>query len=252
MSFSVDDRGRRDDRDHRAARATARLLAAGLFVAVLGAVVAFSVYTVRSDGGTDADTDGAAPAPTAVPDGATADGIGPPPGADLNAYLDAARAALGSARGEQAAVVSLRSYRTEADARKAVGELPVASLLVALPGGLPAVTSEPARWLEEQKAAQRAEREEIRKILPTVNDPAFKAFYNEELARLDKAIRSVPTDVVFGVVVRGAPPRLQALAASPDVRVVDVARASLAGEPRYRGVRPEETTVAGQPPTRPV
>ena len=47
MSFSAD--RRRPERHERAARTTARLLAIGLFVVVLGAGVAFSVYTERRD-----------------------------------------------------------------------------------------------------------------------------------------------------------------------------------------------------------
>ncbi len=47
MSFSAD--RRRPEGHERAARTTARLLATGLFVVVVGAVVVFSVYTVRRD-----------------------------------------------------------------------------------------------------------------------------------------------------------------------------------------------------------
>jgi len=245
VGFSADPRRWDPDPDERAARVTVRLLAAGLLVAVLGAVVAFTVYNLRSDGD------------DATPGGGTAavgaeNAIGPPPGADLGSYQEAARAALAGAQGERLAVVSLKSYRTEADARRVVGDLPVVSLLVAMPGRAPTATGDLARWVEDQKKEERAERDEIRRLIPTVEDPAFKRFYTEEVARLDKAIASVPRELVFAVVVRGAPARLQSLAASPDVRMVDVARGDLGPDSEYRGVRPEETAVAGNPSTRPL
>lgn len=250
MSFSDDPPGRYDAGDRRAARNSARLLAAGLFMAVLGAVVAFSVYSVLRDGRSeDAPPSGS----DALPDVAAGNRIGPQPGADVAAYLEASRRSVAAGgTGERLAVVSMKGYRTEADARGVVADLPVVALLVALPGRPPATTSDLPRWIGEQQAADRAERDEIRKLIPTVDDPSFKKFYADEVARLDKAIASTPTDVVFGVVVRAAPPRLQALAASPDVRMVDVARHDPDADASYRGVRPEETTVAGEPATRPL
>jgi len=247
VSFSADMRGQRDD-GGRAARRTARFLGTSVFVFVFGAVVAFSVYSVRSDAGSR----GSAPAGLGGSGTATADGVGPLPGADLGPYLETTRRAVAGATGERLAVVSLKAYRTEADARKVAGDLPVVSLLVALPGRPPATTADLARWIDEQKGAERAERDEIKKLIPTVDDPAFKKFYTDEVARLDKAINAVPANLVFGFVVRAAPPRLQALVASADVRMVDVAGGDLGADARYRGVRPEEATTAGEPSTRPL
>ena len=246
MSYSTDMRGWRDDGDSRAARNTARLLAAGVFVAVLGAVVAFSVYTVRNDDGSGGPRSGA------VPEAASADGLGPVVGTDLGPYLETARGALATATGEQAAVVSFPGYKTEAEMKRILGDLPVVSMLVALPGRPPASTANLPGWINEQKASERAERDEIRKLIPTVDDPSFKKFYTEEVARLDKAIDSVPPNLIFAAVVRAPAPRLQALGSSPDVRMVDVARTRLAADAAYRGVRPEETAVAGEPSTRPL
>ncbi len=246
MSFSTDTRGRADPADGRAARRTARFLGTSVFVFVLGAVVAASVHSVRRDsgsGGVSAGTGALSAAENAV---------GPPPGADLGPYLEATRQAVATALGERLAVVSLKAYRTEADARKVVGDLPVVSLLVALPGRTPAATADLGRWVDEQKAAERAERDEIKKLIPTVDDPSFKKFYTDEVARLDKAINAVPPNLVFGVVVRALPPRLQALAASGDVRMVDVAPGETGAGTRYRGIRPEETAIASEPSTRPL
>ena len=73
----------------------------------------------------------AAPAAAATP---PADGVGPLAGAELGPYLETSRRALAVATGEVVAVVSLTSYRTEADARWVVGDVPVLWLPVALPG----------------------------------------------------------------------------------------------------------------------
>ena len=152
MSFSADIR--RHDREDRAARTTARLLAAGLFVVVLGAVVAFSVYTVRRDARSDE------PARSeALSTSPAESGVGPVPGADLGRYLETARQVLSEATGDRVAVVSLTSYKTEAEARRVVGDLPVVSLLVALPGRPPAAAAERGRRVDDQKAAEWAERD---------------------------------------------------------------------------------------------
>ena len=248
MSFSGDPRGRPDPSAGRAARRTVRFLGTSTFVFVFGAVVAFAVYDVRRD------ADGVSAGSGALSTAPAENAVGPSPGVDLAPYLEATKQALATATpaGERLAVVSLKAYKTEADAKKVVGDLPVVSLLVALPGRAPSATANLAKWIDDQKAAERAERDEIKKLIPTVDDPSFKKFYTDEVARLDKAINAVPPNLVFGVVVRAAPPRLQALAASADVRVVDVAPGELAADPLYRGVRPEETTVASDPPTRPL
>ncbi len=208
MTFSADIG--RHDRDDRAARTTARLLAAGLFVVVLGAVVAFSVYTVRRDARLDE------PAATGALSASPAEnGAGPRPGVDVERYLATTRQALATATGERVAVVSLGSYGTEAEARKVTGDLPVVSLLVALPGRPPAATVDLGRWVDEQKAAERAERDEVQQLIPTVDDPAFKTFYADEVARLTKAIDSITPEVVFAVAVRAPVTRLQAVRWAP-------------------------------------
>ena len=245
MSFSGDPRGRPDPSDGRAARRTARFLGTSTFVFVVGAVVAFSVYDVRRDSGSAGVSTSGGPSTESA-------AVGPLPGADLGPYLEATKQAVATATGDRLAVVSLKAYRTEADARKVVGDLPVVSLLVALPGRTPATTTDLPRWINDQKAAERAERDEIKNLIPTVDDPSFKKFYTDEVARLDKAINAVPANLVFAVVVRGPAPRLQALAASADVRMVDVAPGEPGADAQYRGIRPEETAIASEPSTRPV
>jgi hypothetical protein len=111
------------------------------------------------------------------------------------------------------------------------------------------------QWADERREAQRAEREEINRLIPTTDDPDFKAFYEQEVVRLDKAIAALDPagPVLFGVVLRGSADELRALSLKPGVRVVDVAPPDEVTETlEYRGLRPEETEKAGEPPTRPV
>lgn len=233
----------------RAARWTIRFLAVALFVAVIAVVLRVSLLSL--DDGSSGPAQGRAKngAPATVED------LGPEAGVDLAAYAQNRRAALAGVTGDRVAVVSLASYGTEAQARRLVGALPVVALLVAPPDGSPsAVQGDLATWANAQTATIREERDEIRKLIPTVTDAAFKAFYTSEVERLDKAAKALtPTSaMVFGVVVRGPAPALQALAARPEVRLVDVAEGSEPGpEAAYRGLRPEEKVKAGDPAIRP-
>ena len=244
-----------DDGDERAARWTLRLLAVAVFVAVVSVTVFVSLSALNDDdpapGGDNArpgpvETVTTLPPPTQV---------GPAPGTEVAAYVTARKAALAAVRDERVAVVSLAKYSTQAQAKTLVGTTPIVSLLVAPPGTAPAVvTGDLAEWTKAQTAAVTAERDEIKKLIPTVTDPAFKTFYTEEVARLDKAIKSfAPTSaMVFGVVVRAPASALQALGAQAAVRLVDVAEtATPTADAVYRGLRPEEVAKAGEPATRP-
>ena len=244
-----------DDGDERAARRTVRFLAVALFVAVLGGTLVLSLMALEGD---ERSPTVASEAPnvetvTTLPPPME---VGPESGTELPAYVTARKAALGSVRDERVAVVSLAKYSTQAQAKTLVGTTPVVALLVAPPGtGPAAVTGDLAAWVKEQTAATQAERDEISKLIPTVDDPNFKKFYTEEVTRLDKALKNFsPTSaMVFGVVVKGPAAALQALGAKAEVRLVDVADTANA-DPKaiYRGLRPEETAKANEPPLRPV
>lgn len=240
--------------EEKAARRTLRLLGVALFVAVLGVAVSGTVRLVR--GGAKASTGQGRPASVSTPgpEGSFRE-VGPLPGQDLAAYTEERSRDLAGAPGERVAVISLRRYTTEVDARAQAPALTVLALLAAAPGGEPAVvTATMAQWAEERRRSDRSESEEIRRLLPTVDDPAFKSFYESELARLDKAVRTIDPngDVVFGLVVRGPVAGLRTLGGSASVRLVDIAGSAKAAEPvTYRGIRPEELTKAGQPATRP-
>lgn len=238
MSFS-------DDPD-APVRRILTLFAASLVVVALGGLVFVTVN--RDTFGDDSDTVGA------TTDAAA--GIGPEAGLDLAGYVGEREAALAGADGERVAVVSLPEYVSEAQARAVVGPTTVVSLLAAVPGGLPSVVNGPmAAWVDGQVAEKRSERDEISKLLPTVDDPQFEAFYQEEIDRLDALLEDVNAEgpLVFGVVVRAPADDLKALATNPRVRLVDVgASAKLERDAPVRGVRPEETVKANDPPTRPI
>lgn len=241
------------DQGARAAVRTIRLLAAGLFVALVGTAVFVTSRIVRSD---EPRARAARPRPVLnapVEDGRITE-VGPLPGTEIDTYVAERRQDLARAQGERLAVVSLRSYVTEAEAHGGIAGRDVVALLVAAPGGVPTAVKGPLlAWADEQRVRDSTERDELKRLIPTVDDPAFKADYEAEVARLDKAIKAIdPTaDVVYGFVVRRPAADLAALANEREVRLVDLAPA---GEPAddvvYRGIRPEETTKANAPPTR--
>jgi hypothetical protein len=239
------------DSDERAARWTIRFLAAAVFVAVLGAVVALSLRSLRDDDSVSAagSTSSGKGGPTVLED------VGPLAGTDVAAYVATRNAALASAKGDVLAVASLQKYLTEAQARALASRVGVIALLVAAPGTEPStVTTDLGTWAKDKQDATREERDEIRKLIPTVDDPTFKSFYQSELDRLDKAAKVFTANgaFVFAVVVRGAATSVQELGRMPDVRLVDLAPP---GEPgpntMYRGLRPEEKAKANDPSIRP-
>ena len=235
----------------RAARWTVRFLAVALFVAVIAVVLRLTLLSLDDEPASGTGRRGvpAAPVPAAVED------LGPEPGVDLSAYAQNRRAALAAASGERLAVVSLAAYATQSQARALSGSMQVVALLVAPPGMAPAtVVGDLGTWTNGQTKTLREERDEISKLIPTVTDQAFKAFYTSEVERLSQAATALSpaAPIVFGVVVRGQAQALQALGARPDVRFVDVADgAEPAPKATYRGLRPEEQVKANDPSARP-
>jgi hypothetical protein len=245
--------------DARAARRTLRFFAVAVFVLVVGAAFAYTVTRERNGGSTRSP--GRTGTTSAASAAAAVDSIGPAANAEVGPYLDERKQALVAATGERAATVSFDAYLSEADARAKVGAAQISpaqvkALLAAAPGAHPAtVTDGLEAWAKTQRQADTVDRDEIRKLLPTVDDPVFKKFYESELVRLDAAIDSAsPTsEVVFGMVVVAPAEALRALAATAGVRLVDVGGgATTAPGAAFRGLRPEETTKVGQPATRPV
>jgi hypothetical protein len=241
------------DDDERAAVWTARAFYAAVFVALVCVAVFVSLWSIRDD----APAAKSEPPPvvetvTTLP---PATEVGPRPGTEVAGYISTRKAALAANTEERVAVVSLAKYSTQAQVKTLLGATPVVALLVAPVGTAPAVvTGDLAAWAKDQTAANQSERDEIKKLIPTVDDPAFKTFYTQEVARLDKTLKAFDPNstMVFGVVVKAPAAALQALGAKAGVRLVDLAdTATPTKDPVYRGLRPEETAKANDPPLRP-
>ena len=237
--------GSADHSDEQLARLVIRLVgAAVLFVLASGVGLVVS----RADEGD------AAFAPTVV---GSSDSIGPLPGVDIGRYAVSRRAALDVLGAPSVAAASFASYVDEAAARRLAGRAGarVVALLVAAPNGEPrAVTGGLEAVLAAERRRAESERDELVSILKPTTDPDFIAQYRSDIARLERLVArlSTATDLVFGVVVVGEADALRALADDPDVRLVDAGggteRPPLAD---IRGLRPEETTRAGDPRSRP-
>jgi hypothetical protein len=203
----------------------------------------------------------------------TTPAIGPALGTSPAAYVDKRRAALGKLAASQPgstswAVVSFDSYR-EPDA--------VASLLSAPPGrsltvstfqqrvpaeGFAPETVELGRQRLEAALAAKAgtavvtrlarERSDLQRLVPSVEDAAYRHVYQAEVLRLTaavEALRSRPA-TVFALVVRGTNDALARLAKLPGVRLVDVADATTGpASPGFYGLLPDDTktTTFGSP-----
>lgn len=184
--------------------------------------------------------------------------IGPSPQVDVATYVASRRSALDTADGTRVAVVSLASYRDDAAARAVVDgtEVTVEGVLVAARGGAPAVVlGSLDDWAEGEARAALDERANIEELVPTVEDPEFAAFYRAELDRLARVAEDARArgDLVFGLVVRGDAGALRALAAMPDIRLVDVGTGGrLADGAVLSGLRPEEQVQTSDPDLRPL
>jgi hypothetical protein len=242
-----------DGDDERAARWTLRLLAVAVFVAVVSVTIFVSLWALN-DEAPRAGTATTLPPETITTLPAPIE-VGPPAGTALAGYVTDRKAALAAVTDERVAVVSLAKYSTQAQVKTLLGTTPIVSLLVAPAGTAPAVvTGDLAAWVRTQTADTTAERDEIKKLIPTVDDQAFKTFYTQEVARLDKALKAFAPDsaMVFGAVVKAPAAALKALGAKAEVRLVDVAPNAAPGDKTvYRGLRPEEVAKANDPAMRP-
>ncbi|HEX8771298.1 MAG TPA: hypothetical protein VF711_11080, partial [Acidimicrobiales bacterium] len=194
----------RSGRDDLSTRRTLMLFALSLIVVGLGGLVAVTFGRGGDDNGSS--TEGPTSASTTIVRGsAILKEMGPGLDEPLAPYLAARSKDLAKAKGERVAVVSLRRYVTEPEARGIAGGATVVDLLAALPGGNPSVVAGPIDdWLSGQFAATREERDQIRQLLPTVDDPQFQADYRARIDELNNVINAVDPNqpLVFGLVVR--------------------------------------------------
>jgi hypothetical protein len=241
-----------------AARRTAVVALVALVALVLAAAVA--VVLRDSDDEPSPAVDGASGGAAAAPGD-----IGPRPGEPIADYVAARQQALAAvAEGdERVAVVSFTRYRTAAEAdavSTAAGvdrNIKLVARLVAAPGGDPAVVSGSlAGWATALRARAEEDRAQVEKILPTVEAGSeFIAFYQNELVRLAAVRDGADPDgsVVFGLVVRARGSTLRALAARPEVRLVDVGTtADTPSDARYSGLLPDDTDTTSNPSQRPI
>ena len=233
---------------------------ARLVIRALGALIALLVASglvvvaERADdrAGSGASTQDPA---LAVP----AQGIGPLPGQPVALYVQARTAELSRvpADEERVAVVSFADYVVPADVDVGQVDVEIEALLVAAPGGEPAVIDDRGvrSWAADERRRAADERGELESLLPTVDDPDFERTYREDIARLEALERDVDPQgaVVFGAVVKGTVEELRRLASESTVRLVDVGRdADVPDHDEVTGLRPEETHEAGEPRYRPV
>ena len=184
-------------------------------------------------------------------------GLGPLPGTAVAAYERAAAGELASVTGRRAAVVSFEEYRTSEQATELVDGIDVVAWLVALPGGRSqelAPDRDLVAWTKGQRDEATAEKKALEQLLPTVGDPDFQRQYQADIDHLAAllAVGSERRDVVFGALVVGSGEALRRLARRSGVRLVDVHVGATPPPPTtYVGLRPEETSEAGDPSTRP-
>ncbi len=200
---------------------------------------------------------------------------GPAPGTDLDRYRAERLAALEEARGVRDAVVSFTEYRsaeevggadldgtgvdgtgvdgTGVDGTGTLAGTAPGLYLVAAPGAEPEVTADVRAWREDTLAQARREVVELSRYLeePEGIGEEFLRQYEVDLAAARATVEGLEegVPVVFGVVVRAEAADLRALAGADGARLVDPVPEGASGQ--ARGVRPEETAVAGRPPRRP-
>ena len=187
------------------------------------------------------------------------DAIGPLSGRDVPQYVFERQRDLKAATEVRSAVISLGAYAKEADARKLVQGLNVRALIVAAPGGKPTVvTGDLSAWADQARQDAASERGELEKLLPTFDPKEDRDFLEDakaQIARLQKVEQAATPDgdVVFAIVVVAPAAELQRLGETTGVRLVDVGvGATVPAMSRVRGIRPEETSISGDPLTRPV
>ena len=221
-----------------------RFVAAGLAVILAGSV---ALLLTRDEG--DSDFGGEI---------TLLDAIGPLSGRIVPEYITDRGRDLESASDVRAAVISFDAYRKEADARKLVEGLNVRALLVAAPGGRPTVvTGDLATWADQARQDAAQERAEFEKLLPTYDANEERDFLEDakaQIARLRRVEQAAAPDgdIVFGIVLVAPADELRRLDETTGVRLVDVGvNAIVPPMSRVRGLRPEETTISGDPITRP-
>ena len=232
-----------DEERHAVQRAVVRALAA-LVAVVVAAGVVLIVTRHNNDG-----------SGSIASDTTPVNAVGPLPGTAVATYMQRKQVALNGVFDMRAAAVSFTTYLTEAATRRLLEGFDVRSLLVAAPGGSPEVVRGGLdAWAASEKGSAADQRAQFEGLLQDTKDPDFIAQYKAEVARLTRLEQTVTPNgpVVFGAVVVADAAALHRLATTSGIRLVDVAdTASVPADANIIGLRPEETTRANSPPTRP-
>ncbi|HLF99736.1 MAG TPA: hypothetical protein VI916_04645 [Acidimicrobiia bacterium] len=176
---------------------------------------------------------------------------GPALGDDIEQYIAARRDALEDADGIVFAVVSLTEYHDDDAAEDLFGDVSADRWLVAAPGATAQSTDDVETWRETTAKNATAEAKALDELLATTEDVEFERQYARDRDLSLHAAEALESGapVVFGAVVHERASVLRALSKAPGVRLVDVVEVS--NPALVRGLRPEETRLAGQPPERP-
>lgn len=237
-----------DDPELAAARRVVGLLAVAVVAAVVG--IGLVLVGARED---DPSTVGPSAADVIDTSDPSSVSLGPPAGVDVPGYVDERTDALRRAEGRHVAVISLTGYSSVETVEDLLEGLELDSYLIALVGDEARRSDDVDDVRDRVVADAEAQLPELEGIAPTVDDPEFIRFYEEEIARYRTLLEAADRDdVVFGLVVAGPASRLRALAERASVRLVDVGDSGeLAADAVVTGLRPEEVAVTGQPPFRP-
>ena len=229
------------------ARRMVLLAVASLVALVLAAGVGLAVS--RSTSGGDDQV-------VAAPDALAGTGTGPLAGTDVATYVEGRNRALREAKGRWVAVVSLRDYMTGPQHEGQFGSLDMKALLVAPHAGESVVVQGSLnKWATEARTGAEEERRQLEAMASTTEDKSFQDQFRADIDRLGKMVANLDPakPVVFGMVVTGSADQLRELASKPEVRLVDLVGRRLPPDlEKLRGLRPEETTRAGDPLTRPL
>lgn len=236
--------------DEQLRRLVLRVLAGVVALILAGGIASVAVkVNDRNDlGGEEAVTAGAVLSAEG--------GIGPLATTRLDAYISIRGAELREAVGRRAAVISFSSYLSRTEVLEVLAPVEVLRLLLAVPGGRPveAPIDGIALTVRSQRDEALEEKEALEELLPTVDDPEFERTYRQEIDRLNLLLAAPETEeLVYGAVVVGSAEQLRALSKLAAVRLVDLGRSSEAPTAGSAvGIRPEERSQAGEPPTRPL
>ena len=202
---------------------------------------------------TDPDT------PSSVPLGADQAQLGPPGGAELGPYMSSKTATLearakSEPKGVSLAVVSFDDYRRPSEVVKLIGgDTTIIRVFCRIPvaGSAPeelrvdkaSFAPEVAKLAASRRSTLSEELLELRKLIPTVDDPAYRAVYKQDAEAIKKMLTLLTEDppIVYGVVIKLEHRSLVGLSKAPGVKLVDIPGSEGPAPSRFTAILPEQT-----------